>query len=57
MLHHPSGAARGVASDIHNEARELMRLRSYVNGVLATATDKPIEKVRTGPAPATPFTG
>lgn len=46
MLHHPSGAARGVASDIHNEARELMRLRNYVNGVLSTATDQPIEKVQ-----------
>ena len=45
MLHHPSGSARGVASDIHNEARELMRLRNYVIGVLATATDQPIEKV------------
>lgn len=46
MLHHPSGAARGVATDIHNEARELMRLRNYVNGVLSTATGQPLEKVR-----------
>lgn len=45
MLHHPSGSARGQASDIHNEARELMRLRNYVNRVLAQATGKPIEKV------------
>lgn len=50
MLHHPSGAARGVATDIHNEARELMRLRNYVNGVLAQATDQPIEKVRSNQA-------
>ncbi|CAL5226195.1 g9031 [Coccomyxa viridis] len=46
MLHHPSGSARGQASDIHNEARELMRLRNYVNRVLAQATGKPIEKVQ-----------
>ncbi len=47
MLHHPSGSARGQASDINNEARELMRLRNYVNQVLSQATGKPIEKVRT----------
>ncbi len=38
MLHHPSGGARGQASDLHHEARELMRLRTYVNTVLANAT-------------------
>ena len=42
----PRGSARGQASDIHNEARELMRLRNYVNKVLCQATGKPIEKVQ-----------
>ena len=46
MLHHPSGTARGQATDIHNEARELMRLRNYVNNVLATATGQPLPKAR-----------
>ena len=45
MLHHPSGGARGQATDLHHEARELMRLRTYVNTVLANATGQPIEKV------------
>ena len=45
MLHHPSGGARGQASDLHNEARELMRLRNYINNVLAEATGQPLEKV------------
>lgn len=45
MLHHPSGTARGQATDIHNEARELMRLRNYVNNVLANATGQPLPKV------------
>jgi hypothetical protein len=45
MLHHPSGVARGQASDIFNEARELMRLRDYVNSVLSLATGQPVEKV------------
>ena len=46
MLHHPSGSARGQASDIHNEARELMRLRNYVNQVLSLQTGQPVEKAR-----------
>ena len=41
----PSGTARGQASDIQNEARELMRIRGYINKVLSEATGKPIEKV------------
>ena len=45
MLHHPSGAARGQAADLHQETRELMRLRNYVNQVISTATDQPLEKV------------
>ena len=45
MLHHPSGGARGQAADLHNEARELMRLRTYVNRVLADATGQPVERV------------
>ena len=46
MMHHPSGVARGQASDIFNEARELMRVRNYVNGVLAEATGKDQDTVR-----------
>ncbi|KAL3133756.1 hypothetical protein ABBQ32_008240 [Trebouxia sp. C0010 RCD-2024] len=46
MLHHPSGSARGQASDIQNEARELLRIRSYVNKMLAEATGKPLERVQ-----------
>ena len=48
MMHHPSGVARGQASDIFNEARELMRVRNYVNGVLAEATGKDQDTVRSG---------
>ena len=45
MMHHPSGVARGQASDIQNEAKELLRVRNYVNTVLAVATDQPVERV------------
>ena len=46
MIHHPSGAARGAASDIHNEARELLHIRDYVNAVMSNATGQDYEKVR-----------
>ncbi len=46
MLHHPSGSARGQASDIQNEAKELLRIRGYVNKMLAQATGKSVERVR-----------
>lgn len=45
MLHHPSGAARGQASDIHNEARELLYMRDYMNAVLSEVTGQAYEKV------------
>ena len=46
MLHHPSGATRGQAADIDNEARELMRSRNYVNRVLSKATGKDVATVQ-----------
>jgi ATP-dependent Clp protease protease subunit len=46
MLHHPSGAARGQASDIDNEARELMRTRNYVNRVLSAATGRSLKRIQ-----------
>mmetsp|Transcript_17510 Transcript_17510/g.44806 ORF Transcript_17510/g.44806 Transcript_17510/m.44806 type:complete len:207 (-) Transcript_17510:141-761(-) len=45
MMHHPSGAARGQASDIQNEARELVRVRDYTNSILAQATGKPADRI------------
>ena len=48
MMHHPSGVARGQASDIQNEAKELLRVRNYCNAVLSNATGQPVEKVSMG---------
>lgn len=45
MLHHPSGAARGMASDMANEARELVRTRTLMNQTLAVATGQPEGKI------------
>ena len=45
MMQAPFGAARGQASDIQNEARELVRIRSYMTGVLAEATGRSHEQM------------
>lgn len=46
MLHQPSGAARGQASDMNNEAKELLRIRSYLNKTLANSVGKPVVRPR-----------
>lgn len=46
MLHHPSGVVRGQAADVDNEARELLRVRNYVNAVLCGATGRPLAEVQ-----------
>lgn len=45
MLHHPSGVARGSASDVHNEGRELMRIRTQINKRISDITGRPVEVV------------
>ncbi|MEA5596069.1 ATP-dependent Clp protease proteolytic subunit [Rivularia sp. UHCC 0363] len=45
MIHQPSGGARGQATDIEIEAREILRIRHQLNGIYAANTGKPIEKI------------
>ncbi len=45
MIHQPWGGAEGTASDINIQAREILRLRERLNGILALATGKNIEDV------------
>jgi ATP-dependent Clp protease protease subunit len=45
MLHHPSGVARGQASEIHLETQELVRVRDYISLVTADATGRPYDEV------------
>ena len=45
MLHHPAGVARGSASDIHNEGKELLKIRAKINKMVSRATGQPEEKV------------
>ena len=41
----PAGAARGQASDINNEGRELLKIRAKINEMVAEATGQSVEKV------------
>lgn len=45
MMHHPSGAARGQASEIHIESKELVRQRDYLSLLTADATGQPYDRV------------
>ena len=45
MIHQPSGGARGMASDIEIQAREILRLRRRLNELYARFTGKPLEEI------------
>lgn len=44
-MHQPLGGAQGQASDIEIQAREILRLRSSLNNILATHTGQSIERI------------
>lgn len=45
MIHQPSGGSQGVAADIEIQAREILRMREQLNGVLAHHTGQPVEQI------------
>ena len=45
LLHRPSGGARGPATDIEIQAREILRMRERLNRIFAEATGQSIERV------------
>ena len=45
MVHQPWGGAQGKASDIEITAREILRLKDVLNGILAEASGKTTEAV------------
>ena len=45
MIHQPSGGATGQASDISIAAKEILRWRATLNGVLAKHSKQPIERI------------
>ena len=46
MIHQPWGGAQGQATDISIQAREILRLRERLNGILAQHTGQPLEKIQ-----------
>jgi ATP-dependent Clp protease protease subunit len=45
LLHQPHGGAQGQAVDIEIQAKEIMRLRTLLEQIIANHTGQPIEKV------------
>lgn len=45
MIHQPLGGFQGQASDIDIHAREILRMRETLNGLLAGHTGQPVEKI------------
>ncbi|MGH7475654.1 MAG: ATP-dependent Clp protease proteolytic subunit [Longimicrobiales bacterium] len=45
LLHQPAGGARGTASDVEIEAREILKMRERLNRVFAERTGQPLERI------------
>ena len=45
MIHQPLGGAQGQASDIDIQAKEILRLRSYINGLIVKHTGHSVERI------------
>jgi ATP-dependent Clp protease, protease subunit len=46
MIHQPSGGAQGQATDIEIQAREILKLREQLNGILAERTGQSLDKIK-----------
>ncbi len=45
MIHQPWGGAQGSASDIHIQAKEILKLKDELNKILAKHTNQPLERI------------
>ncbi len=45
MVHQPSGGARGMASDIEIQAKEILRIRKRMNDLYSKYTGKPLPEI------------
>lgn len=45
MIHQPLGGFQGQATDINIHAKEILRMKDELNGLLAEMTGQPVEKV------------
>lgn len=46
MIHQPLGGAKGQATDIEIEAKEIMRMKNMLNQLMSEHTGQPIEKIK-----------
>lgn len=46
MIHQPSGGARGQATDIEIEAKEIARIKRELNEIMAAKTDQSLKKIQ-----------
>ena len=46
LIHQPMGGFRGQATDIDIQAREILRLREELDGILAHHTKQSLEKIK-----------
>lgn len=46
MIHQPLGGAKGQATDIEIEAKEILRMKNMLNGLLAEHCGQSIEKIK-----------
>jgi ATP-dependent Clp protease protease subunit len=45
MIHQPLGGAEGQASDIEIQAKEVLRIREQINGILSKHTGQTLKKI------------
>ncbi len=46
MIHQPLGGAKGQATDIEIEAKEILRMKNMLNSILASNCSQPLEKIK-----------
>ena len=46
MIHQPWGGIQGAAADISIQAKEILRMRDRLNGILSRHTGQPLEKIQ-----------
>jgi len=46
MIHQPLGGAKGQATDIEIEAKEILRMKNMLSSLLSEHTGQPIEKIK-----------
>ena len=46
MIHQPLGGAQGQATDIEIEAKEILRMKNMLNGILAENCNQPLERIK-----------